>query len=82
MFIFLAQENGFDVIDDNLKSRLGDLSFTMSLQLKENSKLAREDPLKVIANLQSQGFHLQLPSAITIEKLLSSLAEQKPAPMD
>ncbi|VAW62531.1 hypothetical protein MNBD_GAMMA09-3761 [hydrothermal vent metagenome] len=75
MFIFLAEENDFDAIDEDLKSKLGDLSFTMTLQLKEDSKLARENPAKVIANLQSQGFHLQLPAAITIEKLLSGLAK-------
>ncbi|HED33143.1 MAG TPA: YcgL domain-containing protein [Gammaproteobacteria bacterium] len=74
MYIYLAKENNFDVIDEHLKSKLGHLRFTMNLQLKQSTKLAKEDPLKVIANLQSQGFHLQLPAEISVEKLLSSMA--------
>jgi len=36
----------------------------MSLELHANRKLAREDINKVIANLESQGYHLQMPPSL------------------
>ncbi|VAW59927.1 hypothetical protein MNBD_GAMMA11-3378 [hydrothermal vent metagenome] len=77
MYIYLAEKNNFDGIDAALKNKLGELHFTMPLQLNKNTTLAREDPQKVIANLQSKGFHLQLPAAVTIEDFLSTLVNQK-----
>ncbi len=74
MYIYLAEENNFDAIDENLRSRLGELGFTMPLQLNPHTKLAKEDAAQVIANLLSAGFHLQLPGATTIEALLSTMA--------
>ncbi|HED34472.1 MAG TPA: YcgL domain-containing protein [Gammaproteobacteria bacterium] len=77
MYIYLAEEDNFDAIDEELRSRLGELSFTMPLQLTPQTTLAKEDPEQVIVNLQSTGFHLQLPGATTIEELLSTMARQK-----
>lgn len=80
MYIYLAEENGFDKIDEGLIKKLGQLSFAMSLELHNNSKLAREDPLKVIENLNNQGFHLQMPSDTSVEELMAriSLARSQP----
>lgn len=80
MYIYLAEENGFDKIDEGLIKKLGQLSFAMSLELDNNSKLAREDPLKVIENLNNQGFHLQMPSDTSVEELMAriSLARSQP----
>ncbi len=80
MYIYLAEENGFDKIDEGLIKKLGQLSFAMSLELDNNSNLAREDPLKVIENLNTQGFHLQMPSDTSVEELMAriSLAKSQP----
>lgn len=80
MYIYLAEENGFDKIDEGLIKKLGQLSFAMSLELDNNSKLAREDPQKVIENLNNQGFHLQMPSDTSVEELMAriSLARSQP----
>ena len=61
MYIYLAEENKFDVIDKKIQKKLGQLSFAMTLELNQTKKLAKEDPRKIIENLQSQGFHLQQP---------------------
>jgi len=74
MYIYLAEENNFDAIDESLRNKLGELSFAMPLRLEKDTHLAREDPEKIIANLQSNGFHLQLPAATTVEQWLNSLA--------
>jgi len=77
MYIYLAEKDSFDTIDEDLRARLGELSFTMSLQLNPHTTLAKENADQVIANLRSTGFHLQLPGATTIEELLNSIARQK-----
>lgn len=76
MYIYLAQENDFDCIVEKLKHTLGELTFVMTLELNKDTKLAKEDPVKVMANLQSQKFHLQLPPETSIEKLMSKLTKQ------
>lgn len=77
MYIYLAEENAFDSIDKALFNKLGQLTFAMQLELDEDSKLAKEDPKKIIENLSSQGFHLQLPSETPIEDLLKKIADSK-----
>ncbi len=75
MYIYLAEKNDFACIDEILINTLGELSFTMSLELNKDSKLAKEDPVKVMANLQSQKFHLQLPAEISIEQLMAKITQ-------
>lgn len=77
MYIYLAEENNFDAIDKKLKTKLGQLSFAMLLELDKNTKLAKEDPAKIMENLQSQGFHLQMPSETTVEELMAQIARKK-----
>jgi len=48
----------------------------MALNLNEATKLAKEDPTKVMANLQKQKFHLQLPPETSIETLMSKLSQK------
>ncbi len=75
MYIYLAEENDFDCIDEKIKSSLGELSFAMALNLNNDTKLVKEDPVKVIANLQTQKFHLQLPPQTSIEALMAKLSK-------
>ena len=74
MYIYLAQKDDFDCVPKELRKNLGHTVFSMELELDENKKLAKEDPKKVIENLQEQGFHLQLPSDTPIETLLEGIA--------
>lgn len=80
MYIYLAEEDGFDKIDEGLRKKLGQLSFAMSLELDTNSKLAKEDPQKVIDNLETQGFHLQMPSETSVEELMARISQAKSQP--
>jgi len=75
MYIYLAEENNFDSIDENLKRALGELTFALALDLNENTKLAKENPVKVMANLKAQKFHLQLPAETSIESLMAIIVE-------
>jgi uncharacterized protein len=64
MYLFLATEAGFDALPPALLERFGPPVFVMELALHPGRKLAREDAVKVIANLEARGFHLQLPPDI------------------
>ena len=77
MYIYLAKENDFDCIDDSIKKKLGTLDFAMVLEIKDDTKLAKEDPKKIIENIKSQGFHLQLPSETSIEELMAKLNQSQ-----
>ncbi|MFW2374351.1 MAG: YcgL domain-containing protein [Gammaproteobacteria bacterium] len=74
MYIYLAEKNNFDCIPDELKKSLGQLSFSMELDIDKNRKLAREKPEQVIDNLKVRGFHLQLPSETSVEELMQRIA--------
>jgi len=61
MYIYLAQEDGFDTLPAALLERFGEPILVIELELSPDRKLAREDVGKVMANLRDQGFHLQMP---------------------
>ncbi|MFK5948234.1 MAG: YcgL domain-containing protein [Methylococcales bacterium] len=75
MYIYLAKEDDFDSIDEKLIASLGELTFTMALEINKDTKLVKEDPIKVMANLKSQKFHLQLPAETSIETLMAKLSK-------
>ena len=77
MYIYLAKENDFESIDENLKKKLGELKFAMTLDLDDNTKLAKENPATILNNLESQGFHLQLPAETSVEEILARIAEKQ-----
>lgn len=61
MYLYLAHEDAFDEIPEALMKQFGRPLPVMKLELHPKRKLAREDVFKVIGNLQSLGYHLQLP---------------------
>jgi len=77
MYIYLAKENDFESIDENLKKKLGELKFAMALDLDDSMKLAKENPVTILSNLKSQGFHLQLPAETSVEEILARIAEKQ-----
>jgi len=64
MYLYLAAKEGFDAVPPGLLERFGPPEFVMELALHHERKLAREDVIKVMANLAQRGFHLQLPPEI------------------
>ncbi len=59
-YVYLATKDKFDSIPDAMQKKLGDLELTLEFTLSADRKLAREDPVVVLENLQKQGFHLQI----------------------
>ena len=64
MYLYLREKDQFKDIPEALLKRIGKLEFVMQLQLHPKRKLAREDVNKVMENLRTQGFHLQMPPVL------------------
>ena len=75
MYIYLSEKDNFACIPDELYKRLGRTDFAMDLELKKDTKLAREKPADVIENLRQRGFHLQMPSDTSIDQVLENIAK-------
>lgn len=63
MYLYVAAEDDFEAVPDELLSALGRLQLVMSLELVPERKLARADTRKVIEALSTRGYFLQLPPA-------------------
>ncbi len=65
MYLYLAREEGFELVPEELRQSFGEMLFVMRLELAQESKLARADILTVIKALKTDGFYLQMPPTIT-----------------
>ncbi len=61
MYLYLADENGFDAVPKALIGKMGRLDLVMELELHSGRKLARANVAEVIKSLQKKGYYLQLP---------------------
>ena len=61
MYLYLADKDGFDDLDEPLKKAFGKPEFVMTLNLAKREQLARVDINNVTAALEEQGFFLQMP---------------------
>ncbi len=67
MYLFLRDEDDFASVPQALLSRFGAPVRVMQLTLTPERKLAREDVDRVMENLRSQGFHLQMPPKLQVD---------------
>jgi len=63
-YVYLNKKDNFDVLPEELKKVTGETELSFEFTLSEDKPLAREDSKKVMANLQKQGYHLQVPPPI------------------
>jgi uncharacterized protein YcgL (UPF0745 family) len=62
LYLYITKKDDFSDIPQTLYDSMGkEPLFVMEIMLSEDKPLAREDVSKVIKNLQSQGFHVQIP---------------------
>ena len=67
MYLYLAAEDDFDRVPGALLERFGEPILVIELELSPERQLAREDVNRVMANLDDQGFHLQMPPKLQPE---------------
>lgn len=61
MYLYLPEKDKFSDLPTALVGQFGTPQFVMELELDPERKLARADAKQVISDLESQGFHLQMP---------------------
>ncbi len=61
LYLFLAKEDDFECVPEELRNYFGVPEKSMELELNETSKLARSKPEEVLHNLKENGFHIQMP---------------------
>jgi uncharacterized protein YcgL (UPF0745 family) len=74
LYIYLAEEDNFENVPDELFRTLGIVEFSMELEITPDTKLAREDSRAVIRHLEENGFHIQLPAKESLEEIMARIA--------
>ena len=67
MYLYLAEEDAFDKVPDELLQSFGEPILVIGLELSAERQLAREDVNQVMHNLRTQGYHLQMPPQLRPE---------------
>lgn len=65
--MYLLDQAQLEKLPEPVIKQLGTAEFAMEFTLTADRKLGQEDAATVIANLESQGFHLQMPRDIEIQ---------------
>jgi uncharacterized protein YcgL (UPF0745 family) len=63
LFLYVKAEEGTERVPEELIEKFGEMEQALSFVLTEDRKLAMEDTLTVIKNLNQKGYHLQMPPA-------------------
>lgn len=70
-YLYLTDKDDFSAIPDDLMNVFGAPEFSFSFDLSPDKKLAREKATEVLANLETQGYHLQLQDDLLVEQMLA-----------
>jgi uncharacterized protein YcgL (UPF0745 family) len=70
-YLYLADKDDFSIVPETLLTIFGEPEYSFGLNLKADRKLAREDTVVVLKNLEEQGYHLQLQKDVLIEQMLA-----------
>ncbi len=70
-YLYLLQKDDFSKVPPELLKVFGEPEFSFQFELSPDRSLAKEDPAEVYANLQQQGYHLQLQDDLLIEQQLA-----------
>lgn len=60
-YLYLAAKDDFSQIPEALLKLLGEPVHVMDLDLHPERRLAQEDVVEVLRNLEERGWHLQMP---------------------
>ncbi len=68
-YVFLAARDDFARLPEPLRTQLGSLAFVLEVELSPTRTLARENPVEVMENLATRGFHLQFPPSLATDPM-------------
>lgn len=61
MYLYIHEDKTSSDLPEELIKMVKELTHAMDLKLSQDRKLASEDVLLVIKNLEEKGYHLQMP---------------------
>ncbi|OUR68595.1 hypothetical protein A9Q80_01705 [Cycloclasticus sp. 46_83_sub15_T18] len=61
LYLYVTEQDNFEDVPEAVMKQFPAPEHVFDLELSTERPLAREDVLLVIENLQTQGFHLQMP---------------------
>lgn len=61
MYIYVDREEGLSCIPEELLGIIGKTAHVLDLELTMERRLATENTERVLASIERQGFHLQMP---------------------
>ena len=61
LYLYVKEQDDFSDVPDEVMTQFPVPEHVFDLELSAERPLAREDVLVVMKNLQTQGFHLQMP---------------------
>ena len=63
LYLFVPADEGLSRVPFELLEKFGKAEKAVSFMLTKHHTLAKEDPMRVLDNLEQFGYHLQLPPA-------------------
>lgn len=63
LYLYVKAGEDLSLVPEALMTQFGSPELALTFTLHAERRLAREDPKRVMENLESQGYHLQLPPA-------------------
>ncbi|TCK17226.1 hypothetical protein DFR30_0447 [Thiogranum longum] len=60
-YLFVKKGEDMERVPDALKTLLGNLEFVTDVELHDQRKLAQADVVEVMAQIEAEGYYLQMP---------------------
>ena len=61
LFVYVNRAEGLARVPEDLLAQFGEPSVTLSFKLHETRRMAQQDPVVIMANLETHGYYVQLP---------------------
>ena len=80
LYVWMREPDALDALPEPVRRELGRAELAMTLELTPDRRLGQEDAATVLANLESRGFHVQMPRDIEAE--VERVAGLRPGPRE
>lgn len=77
LYVYVPANTLVEDLPEPVQKQLGSPELALSFELTADRSLGQEDPAEVLRNLDTQGFHIQMPRDLetSIEQMLSDRKE-------
>jgi uncharacterized protein YcgL (UPF0745 family) len=61
LFLYVQRTEGLERVPEALLAQFGTTSVTLTFDLHPTRRMAQQDPVVVLKNIEAHGYHVQLP---------------------